>query len=196
MLESEGDLEGMAEAWLSVGKQRFFCGDPRAPETLERAIDSARQSGNYHAERESRTWLAATIRDLPVTAGAAACRAERLLEAAGSDPWAGASVLQQLSLLYGFAGRFAEARTAYRRGQSIFTATGAKFDGALCAVDSGRVELIAQDYAAAERHLREGYEALCAMGERGFCATTVALLAQAAYEQGHFQPGAEADRGN
>src|SRR5205807_8793381 len=27
VLESEGDLEGMAEAWMSVGKQRFFCGD-------------------------------------------------------------------------------------------------------------------------------------------------------------------------
>ena len=40
---------------------------------------------------------------------------------------------QQLSLLYGFAGRFADARAAYRRGQSIFTASGAKFDWARCA---------------------------------------------------------------
>ena len=185
VLESEGDPEGMAEALVSVGKQRFFCGDPLAPETLERAIDCARQSGNYHAEQESRTWLAVTIRDLPITAGAAAGRAERLLEDAGSDPWAGVAILQQLSLLYGFAGRFAEARTAYRRGQSIFTAAGAKFDGALCAIDSGRVELIAQDYAAAERHLREANEAFRAMGERAWRATTAALLAQAAYEQGN-----------
>lgn len=82
-------------------------------------------------------------------------------------------------------GRFAEARAAYRRGQSIFTAAGARFEGALCAIDSGRVELIARDYAAAERHLREANEAFRAMGERAWRATTAALLAQAAYEQGH-----------
>jgi predicted ATPase/DNA-binding SARP family transcriptional activator len=184
VLESEGDLEGMAEALVSVGKQRFFCGDPLAYQDLERAIDCARRSGNHRAEQESRTWLAATIRDLPITAGAAVSRAERLLEAASGDPWAEAAILQQLSLLYGFAGRFADSRAAYRRGQSIFTASGARFDGAFCAMDSGRVELIAQDYAAAERHLREAYEAFSAMGDRAWRATTAALLAAAAYEQG------------
>jgi predicted ATPase len=185
VLESEGDLEGMAEAWLSVGKLSYFLGDPLAPETLERATDCARRSGSHRTERESITWLAVTIRDLPITAGAAAGRAERLLEAASGDPWAEAAILQQLSLLYGFAGRFADARAAYRRGQSIFTASGARFEGALCAIDSGRVELIAGDHAAAEQNLREANEAFRAMGDRAWRATTVALLAQAAYEQGH-----------
>jgi ATP/maltotriose-dependent transcriptional regulator MalT len=54
----------------------------------------------------------------------------------------------------------------------------------LCAIDAGRAELIARDYAAAEQNLREANEAFRAMGERAWRATTVALLAQAAYEQG------------
>jgi tetratricopeptide (TPR) repeat protein len=46
------------------------------------------------------------------------------------------------------------------------------------------MEMIAGNYAAAERNLREAYEAFRAMGERGRCASTVTLLAEAAYAQG------------
>ena len=109
--------------------------------------------------------------DLPIPADVAVGRAEQLLEAASGDPWAEAAILQPLSLLYGYAGRFADARAACRRSQSIFTGSGAKLDRAMCAQLAGRIELIAGDPAAAERNLREGYEALRAMGERGYRAT-------------------------
>ena len=78
----------------------------------------ARQSGNHHAERESRTWLVANLQDLPIPVDVAVGRAEQLLEAAAGDPWAEAAILQDLALLYGYAGRFADARAAYRRCQS------------------------------------------------------------------------------
>ena len=45
---------------------------------------------------------------------------------------------------------------------------------------------MAGDPAAAEQTLREGYEALRAMGERGYRATIVTLLAEAVYAQGRF----------
>ena len=46
LLESEGDLEGLAEAWLLAGKLRFWGDDPRAArKALERAVAYARQSG-------------------------------------------------------------------------------------------------------------------------------------------------------
>ena len=56
----------------------------------------------------------------------------------------------------------------------------------MCAIASGRVELIAGDPAAAEQNLSEGYEVLRAMGERGYRATLVTLLAEAVYAQGRF----------
>jgi predicted ATPase/transcriptional regulator with XRE-family HTH domain len=186
LLESEGDLEGLAEALVSAGKVQFWAGDSRASQTLERAAACAQQSGNHRAEQESRAWLAATLRDLPIPAETAVGRAEQLLEAAGGDPWAEAAILQQLSLLYGYAGRFADARSAYRRAQSVFTRSGARLDWGLCAIDSGRVELIAGDHAAAERTLREGYEAFRAMGEHGNRALLVTFLAEAVYAQGQF----------
>jgi tetratricopeptide (TPR) repeat protein len=113
-------------------------------------------------------------------------RAERLLEAAAGDPWEEAAILHPLSMTYGYAGRFADARAACRRAQSILSAAGAKLDWARCALLAGEVELMAGDPAAAEQNLREGYEVLHAMGERGHRSGIVTLLAEAAYAQGRF----------
>jgi tetratricopeptide (TPR) repeat protein len=187
VLESEGDLEGLAEALVSAGKMRFFGGDTRAAEqALQRAAACARQSGNRGAEREARTWLVATWWDLPIPFDVAVGRAERLLEAASGDPWDEAAILEPLAMTYGYAGRFADARAAICRAQSAFTASGAKLDRARCAQGAGRIELMAGDPAAAEQILREGYEALRAVGERGDRGNIVTLLAEAAYAQGRF----------
>ncbi|MGE5290015.1 MAG: hypothetical protein ACM3ML_23080 [Micromonosporaceae bacterium] len=132
----------------------------------------------------SKTWLVANFLELPIPADEAIGRAESLLEAATGDPWAEAAILLPLSMLYGYAGRFADARAAYRRCQSIFTGSGAKLDWAVCAFVVGKIELTAGDPAAAERNLRQGHEVLRAMGERGYRATTAAILAEAVYTQG------------
>jgi predicted ATPase len=186
LLESEGDLEGLADAWLLAGKVRLLgADDPQgAQEALERAAACARRSANHRAEWESTSWLLTNLMDLPIPIDVAIGRAEQLLEAAAGDPWAEAAVLLPLSLLYGYAGRFADARAACARAEAIFTRSGARLQWAIRAVGSGRMEMIAGNYAAAERDLREGYEALRALGERGRCATAVTLLAEAAYAQG------------
>ena len=44
------------------------------------------------------------------------------------------------------------------------------------------------------RSLRHGYEALRAMGERGYVFAVGELLAEALYAQGHFQSAALASR--
>ncbi len=46
--------------------------------------------------------------------------------------------------------------------------------------------MIAGNPAAAEQVLREGYEALRAMGERGFLSGILGMLAEAVYAQGRF----------
>jgi predicted ATPase/DNA-binding SARP family transcriptional activator len=187
VLESEGDLEGAAEAWLSAGKLRYWGFDTLASEqALQRAADCARRSGNHHAEREAGTWRIANLEDLPLPADVAVGRAEQLLEAAAGDPWAEAAILQPLTVVYGFAGRFADARAACRRAQSIFTGAGAKPDWARCAQLAGRMELMAGDPAAAEQNLREGYEVFRVIAEPGYRSVLVTLLAEAVYALGRF----------
>jgi predicted ATPase/DNA-binding SARP family transcriptional activator len=187
VLEAEGDLEGLAEAWLLTGKVHFWGSDARAAEdALERAAAYARQSGNRRAAREARFWLAAALVQRPVPADVAIGRAERLLEAAAGDPWDEAAILPELALHYGYAGRLADARAACQRVQSILTASGAEIEGAIAAMEAGRVELIAGNPAAAGLRLRRADEAFRAMGEAGFRSSVLTLLAEAAYAQGRF----------
>jgi predicted ATPase/DNA-binding SARP family transcriptional activator len=186
VLESAGDLDGLAEALLVTGRLRVWTADSVAAEqALQRAADCARQSGNRRAEREAATWLLAVLQDLPITAQEAVGRAERLLKAASGDPWAEAAILQPLIMWYGYSGRLNDARAACQRAQSILTASGAELDWAICAKLAGRSELIAGDHAAAEQNLRQGYEALRAMGG-GHCASLATWLAEAVYAQGRF----------
>jgi class 3 adenylate cyclase/tetratricopeptide (TPR) repeat protein len=99
VLDSEGDLEGLAEAWIFTGKLRFWLGEwPADQEAFERAMAYARQSGNRRAHAVASTWLGSTLERLPVPADAAVGRGERLLQAADGDPWAEAGIFVPLSL--------------------------------------------------------------------------------------------------
>jgi class 3 adenylate cyclase/tetratricopeptide (TPR) repeat protein len=185
VLEPAGDLEGLAEAWLLAGRLRFHRGEsPADQEALERALDYARQSGNRRAQVRASIWLGATFIQLPVPADVAIGRVEQLLREASGDPWAEADIGWPSSLVYAYAGRFTDARAAVARARSMFAGFGAKFAWAECAIPAGEIELIAGDPAAAERYLREGFEAFQAMGERGFLGTIAGLLAEALYAQG------------
>ena len=151
---------------------------------LERAADCARQSANYRAEHESAKLLVYHLFDLPIPFDEAVSRAESLLQAASGDAWAEAEILLALSLLYSYAGRFADARAALRQSQSVFAGAGAKFNVARISRQAGRIELNAGDPAAAERDTTPGYDTLRAMGDRGWRASAAAILAEAACAQG------------
>ena len=165
LLESGGDLAGLAGAWLAVGILRLWLGDaPAAAQGLERAAAYARQSGNHHAELEANSWLVVSFQQLHIPAAAAISRAEHLLAAVLGDPWAEASIIQPLSLLYGFAGRFADARAAIARSQAIYAASGSALNWSICVMLAGQIEMIAGNPAAAERVLTKGRQALPEMG--------------------------------
>ena len=187
VLESEGDMAGLAEALTLAGKLRYWLGDTAASEeVLERAIACARQSGNHRAQMRASHWLAVTFVVLPIPADAAVDRAEQLLQEASGDLWAEADLLKPLCVLYAYIGRAADAREALTRSQSIFTRFGAKLALAESAIPAGDVENTLGDPAAAERHLREGYEALRAMGERGYLGDIAGMIAETLYAQGRF----------
>jgi predicted ATPase/DNA-binding SARP family transcriptional activator len=186
VLETAGDLEGLADAWLLASKLHFWIGrDPAIiDQALERAARFARQSANHHAERESTIIQMHQLVVGPVPADEAVSRAEALLQAASGDPWAQAAILGPLSVLYGYLGRFADARAALARSQSAFARSGARIDWARLSIQGGLIELTAGDPVAAEQVITPGYDALRAMGERGWRATLATLLAEAVYAQG------------
>ena len=188
VLESEGDLDGLAEALTAAGRLRFWLGDiPASHIVLERAITCARQSGNHRAQMRASHWLAVTFSYLPIPADTGAARTEQLLAETSGDPWAEADLLKPLCVLYAHVGRSADARAAIDRSQSIFAGFGAKLALAESAIPAAFLSLIIADPAAAERYARQGLEALRAMGQRGeYVASLAVLLANALYEQGRF----------
>ena len=185
ILEAEGDREGLAEAWLLAGKLLFWLGQsPADREALERATSHARQSGHHRVQIQAGSWLVVAFTLLPIPADAAIARAGQLLQLADGEPWAEADILDPLSVIYAYAGRFAEAREAIARAQSVYGRPAAKITWAQGASTAGEIELIAGDPGAAERHLREAYETFRAMGERAFLSSVACWLAEALYAQG------------
>ena len=192
LLESAGDLAGLAEAWLSIGKLRLFLGDAQAGiDALEDAARYARRSGNHRTEVEAKSRLVFTFGALAIPTDAAIARAEQFLQAAAGDPWAEAMIVQPVSVLYVLAGRFADARAAIARSRSLIIAAGAEFERGLNAQLSGMIELIAGDAPAAERELAEACQVLRLLGERAYLSGALARLAEAVYFQERL---AEAER--
>jgi tetratricopeptide (TPR) repeat protein len=187
ILQAEGDLEGLAEAWMLTGRARFWMDDPSAAaEALERAISCARQSGHHRAQMRASHWLAVTFRVLPLPADAAIARIEELLQAASGDLWAEADLLKPLCILYAYVGRAADARAALARSRAIFARFGARFALAESGIPAGVMEQALGDPAAAERYLREAHAVLRAMSVRRYLVTVTTGLAGALYAQGRF----------
>ena len=93
VLDAEGDLEGLAEAWFAMAGGASGSGDgPAAAEALERATSlRGGKAVTTSRRRDAASWLVAAFQELPVPADVAIGRAERYLEAASGDPWAEAA---------------------------------------------------------------------------------------------------------
>jgi tetratricopeptide (TPR) repeat protein len=80
-------------------------------------------------------------------------------------------------------GRFDEARRMAGQDRAILEDLGLKVAAGMATEEYGLIEILAGDPAAAERELREGFEALEEIGETSILANVAAMLAQALYSQ-------------
>jgi ATP/maltotriose-dependent transcriptional regulator MalT len=119
---------------------------------------------------------------MPVPEAIRRCR--QVLEECSASQSAEALVLCALSHLHGLAGDFDEARVLYRQARERYEDLGLRVHAALVSLDSGPVEMLAGDFAAAERELRHDYDTLTELGDKSYLPTTAALLAHAVHELG------------
>ena len=147
----------------------------------------ARQSGNRRAELVALEFLAISLQDLRVPTDVAIEKEEQLLAAAAGDRYTEEVIQGPLSLIYAFAGRFAEARQAIARCRALFAERGAFLWWASHAQIAGAIELLAGDPVAAEGVLRETHDALHAKAEVSYRSTTALWLAESLYEQARFE---------
>jgi len=191
-LEREGDADGIAEAWLAGAYLALVRGSAaELAEMLEPALAHARRSGHSRAE----TWILFLVCAVcwygPLRVADGIHRCEQVLADARGRPNVEAAALQALAVLRAMSGELEEARRLVASSRAIRRDLGQLIGAAASAIDEGIVELLAGNDAAAELALREGYEELEQLGEKGYFSTLATLLAEAVAGQGRIDEARE-----
>jgi class 3 adenylate cyclase/tetratricopeptide (TPR) repeat protein len=185
MFEQLGDERGLAHAFeqlaLFFGARGQLSPEAKA---LERALAYAERTGAAHLEAMIRgrrdivavfgiTPVPTAVRDVSETLAWARARNKRNVEARSE---------RYLAILYAMAGNSERARAHARSSAAAYAELGLPHSGPEEA--AGIVEMLGGDPAAAEHHLRRGYELHARFGETGFLSTFAANLAHALHAQG------------
>jgi class 3 adenylate cyclase/tetratricopeptide (TPR) repeat protein len=192
VFEAERDSLGLAKAWIHVADVHWMrCRCTEMEEVLERALAHAEEA---RARRERSAALGSLTRAAllgPRPVDDAMRRSLAVLERGRGDLRVEAYARSVLAVLHAMRGEFTEARDHYARLRSILEDAGMNVLLASLHMYPAMVELAARDYAAAERELRPGFEALERMGERSYLSTTAAYLARPVYELGRIDEAFE-----
>lgn len=195
ILEAAGDHAGLVRAWRLLGwVHGTACRYGAAERAVEQAVTHARLAGDRRGESRNLMSLALSALGGPMRVEDAIRVGRRIAAQIGDDRRAEGVVLCALAHLHALRGDFDEARSLYRRARETLQALGGTMMAATVSLDSGQVELLAGDPAAAERELRRDYEVLAAAGERYSRSTVAALLADAVLRQGHVEAALDLTR--
>ena len=192
ILAAAGAEAGLARAWRLLTYVEATATQWGAAEQAATAmLGHARASGDRLMEIRGLPALAGIARYGPRPVADALKHCEDLLGRAEGDRRAEALIQRAIAHLLAMRGDFDTARQIYRGVRATLVELGWNFDAALISIDSGPIEMMAGDAAAAEVELRADYEALDRIGERNYIATTAAYLADALYRQGRSEEATE-----
>jgi tetratricopeptide (TPR) repeat protein len=184
IFERGGDELGLCLAWRLRAAVRWTqANSAAAEEAWQRAADHARRAHDERQLNEILGWLASAALWGPTPAPDGIRRCERYLAEVGGQRTGQAVILNHLAGLYAMRGQVARARELLDRAQAIFEDLGTTMTSAVTHPASF-VAMLTGDPAMAETHLRRDYDSLQRMGEKGYLATTTALLARALAAQG------------
>ncbi len=187
IFERSADTYGLCRAWYLEAFSEWTLGHASAAaEAWERAAGYARTSGADHERAVMLSWLASCAFAGPMPVPEAILRCEEIALEVVGHPAAEAEVLRPLAGLYAFGGRFDVARELFAKRRAALEDIGYGLHYVVTQTE-GVIEMLAGDFAAAERVLREGYEALDRLGETGLRSTTAAQLARAVLAQGRHE---------
>jgi class 3 adenylate cyclase/tetratricopeptide (TPR) repeat protein len=179
-----GDDLGLDRAWRLRALVYWLearSGDAEA--AWEFGVEHARRAGDEEGLADALCWLASSAFSgpLPVVDGIARCEAIRS-ELRG-NPRSEAFVLQPLAGLWAMRGDYVTARALLSESNSMLAELGITMLTAFRYYEAF-VALLANEPAAAEFSLRDGYHWLQQSGEKALHAETVVMLARAIYAQG------------
>jgi class 3 adenylate cyclase/tetratricopeptide (TPR) repeat protein len=186
VFEELHDQGGMARALGVGGALRLFQGDTAgAIDELEGAARHAHEAGDAAQEAESlRFTLVATLRGATPVALALE-RVEAVVRRARGHRRLELAILETRAHLQAMRGNFDAARALITDAESIARELGLETILAANVLRSaGSIELLAGDFAAAERALRPACEALERMRDWAHFASVAPIFADSLYAQG------------
>jgi class 3 adenylate cyclase/tetratricopeptide (TPR) repeat protein len=191
-LETLEAHDGLARAWrliMFVREMGLQWGESEA--AAQRSLDHARLAGNRLMATRAIISLGycALSGPTPVTQAIERCRS--LFDEIRGDRKPEALLEAALSHLEAMRGNVEESRALYRTSRAKLEELGWTFLAAQTSFDSGPVEMLAGDLAAAEAELRRDFDALERMGETNYISTTAAILAEVLYRQGELEEAEE-----
>src|SRR5215472_651506 len=188
LLEEADDHHGLARAWRLLTYVHMTATQwGVAAEAAEQAIRHTEQAGGEGMARRFVGMLASSVLYGPTPADEAIAYCEGVLSRAAEDRKSVAITEAALAHLEAMRGNFEVARVRYRRSRALLEEFGWLVEAALTSLDSGPIEVLADDLEAAERELRKDYQTLEQTGERNYISTTAGMLADVLYHRGRYQ---------
>jgi class 3 adenylate cyclase/tetratricopeptide (TPR) repeat protein len=185
--EATRDEATLARAYrLLAWAEGKACRYEAAADALGRAIDHARTAGDIRQERRASTAYALTSAHGPTPVEEALARCAAVAERVAGDRQAEAAIMCIAGHLEAMHGDFALARQLGSQSRALFEELGLRVEAASMVLESARVELLADDPAAAEEELQRGYRVLDELRERYLLSTLSGLLARAVLRQGRY----------
>ena len=191
------DLEPLVAAFEQAGDHRDAANALRllgvltgarieAADLQERALAHAREAGDERLALLVSRHIAAIALwgPEPVEPALARCRAILDEASSNSSGLVQASCLMRIGGLQGLAGQFDAARATIRDARAIMDDLGLHHQKAHSSDVAVIVEMLAEDYEAAEREARHAYAVLAEMGDVTYQASEGLLIAGALEHQG------------
>ena len=190
-LEAAGDHRSAGDALELLGKLAAWAGDyDAAAEFHTRALELARAAGDERRQATNVRYIASDALWGPEPVESALERCRGLMEET-TNRHVHANCLIRIGGLEGLAGRFALARERIASARAVMDDLGLRHLRAHSSDVAVLVEMLAEDYEAAEREARAAHEVLREMGDRTYQSAQAHLLAAALAAQGR---GDEAQR--
>ncbi len=192
VLQLAGDDAGLARAARLEMYTKVMLGQfSEATGAASKIVEHALRAGDERLVSRSVAPIANILVHGPAPVTAATAQLREMIAGVHGDRKTEAILLGALAQTLAMDEHFDEARQTYRRAQEILTDLAAGIDAKSTSLDSGAVELLAGDAAAAVRELRRDYDDLEALGEVYLRSTIAAMLGEAHWELGELE---EADR--
>ncbi len=188
VFEAAGDELGLARAWRTLSYaawMRMNLAEHRRV-TLA-AIEHARRATDLREETELVTNLLAGLIFGPVPVEALLAQTEAMEQEYAGDRKVEAAALTTKAVGQAMLGQFDEARALAARARAIKVDLGMTLWEAGSAMTDARIETRAGRLDVAERVLREGFDRLRAMDDRGFASTVASMLGLLLASQGRDQ---------